>query len=124
MAAGAATANAASANAARSRMEEPAAAEVRTEREKANHWPKITLVTAVFNGAKYIEETMRSVLDQGYPNLEYVVVDGGSSDGTMEIIRRYEKYLTRWSSEADKGVYDGLNKGFAGSTGEIMGWLN
>jgi glycosyltransferase involved in cell wall biosynthesis len=113
---------AAAAAAARSRMEAPAPVEVRAEKE--GHWPKITLVTAVYNGAKYIEETIRSVLDQGYPNLEYVVVDGGSSDGTVEIVRRYEKYLTRWSSEPDKGVYDGLNKGFAGSTGEIMGWLN
>ena len=87
-------------------------------------WPKISLVTAVYNGAKYIEDTIRSILDQGYPNLEYIVVDGGSTDGTVATIRRYEKYLTRWISEPDKGVYDALNKGFACSTGEIMGWLN
>ena len=87
-------------------------------------WPRITLVTAVRNGAKYIEATIESVLKQAYPNLEYIVQDGGSSDGTLEIIRRYEKHITRWTSEADSGVYDALNKGFAASTGEIMGWLN
>jgi glycosyltransferase involved in cell wall biosynthesis len=92
--------------------------------QDATTWPRITLVTAVRNGAKYIEDTIRSVVSQGYPNLEYFIVDGMSTDGTQEIIRRYEKQLAGWISEADKGVYDGLNKGFAGSRGEIMGWLN
>jgi len=110
--------------AAKSGMAAPASAEVRTEREKQGHWPRITVVTAVYNGATYIEDTLNSVLGQGYPNLEYVVVDGASTDGTGSIIKKYEKHLARWISEPDKGVYDALNKGFANSTGEVMGWLN
>src|SRR5271155_2494668 len=101
-----------------------------TEREQraapagATAWPRITLVTAVRNGAKYIEDTMRSILSQGYPNLEYIVVDGVSTDGTLEVIRKYEKEIAWWVSQPDQGVYDALNTGFARSTGEIMGWLN
>ncbi len=105
-------------------MSESAGAEVQVDKGQKSSWPKISLVTAVYNGAKYIEDTIRSILDQGYPNLEYIVVDGASTDGTIEIIRKYDKYLTRWISEPDKGVYDALNKGFARTTGEIMGWLN
>jgi glycosyltransferase involved in cell wall biosynthesis len=82
------------------------------------------MVTAVRNGAKYIEDTIRSIVEQGYPNLEYLIVDGASTDGTQDIIRKYEKHLAGWISEPDKGVYDALNKGFARSTGEVMGWLN
>jgi len=87
-------------------------------------WPRITLVTAVYNGARYIEDTIRSILSQKYPNLEYFIVDGGSTDGTIDIIRKYETQITGWISEPDKGVYDALNKGFARGTGEVMGWLN
>lgn len=87
-------------------------------------WPRITLVTPVFNSARYLEATIRSVLSQDYPNLEYVIIDGGSTDGTVEIIRKYEAHLSAWVSEPDHGMYDALNKGFARTTGEIMGWLN
>jgi hypothetical protein len=87
-------------------------------------WPKITLVTPVFNSARYLEATIRSVLSQDYPNLEYVIIDGGSTDGTVNIIRKYEPQLSAWVSEPDRGMYDALNKGFARTTGEIMGWLN
>jgi glycosyltransferase involved in cell wall biosynthesis len=87
-------------------------------------WPRITLVTAVYNGVRYVEDTIRSIIGQGYPNLEYFIVDGGSTDGTIDIIRKYETQITGWISEADKGVYDALNKGFARATGEVMGWLN
>jgi len=87
-------------------------------------WPRITIVTAVRNGARYIEDTIRSVISQGYPNLEYIVIDGVSTDGTLDIIRKYEKDITWWVSQPDKGVYDALNTGFARSTGHIMGWLN
>jgi glycosyltransferase involved in cell wall biosynthesis len=90
----------------------------------AAQWPRITLVTAVRNGARYIEDTIRSVLGQGYPNLEYIVVDGVSTDGTQEIVRKYEKQITWWVSQPDQGVYDALNTGFAKSSGEVMGWLN
>jgi hypothetical protein len=87
-------------------------------------WPRITLVTAVYNGARYIEDTIRSIVEQGYPNLEYIIVDGGSTDGTVDIIRKYDKNVTWWVSQPDKGVYDALNTGFARASGEIMGWLN
>jgi cellulose synthase/poly-beta-1,6-N-acetylglucosamine synthase-like glycosyltransferase len=89
-----------------------------------SEWPRITLVTPVFNGIRYIEDTIRSVLHQGYPNLEYIVVDGGSTDGTVDIIRKYQKHIYWWISQRDHGVYDALNTGFAQSTGSIMGWLN
>jgi glycosyltransferase involved in cell wall biosynthesis len=101
-----------------------------TERESratlkgVTSWPRITIVTAVRNGARYLEDTIRSVISQGYPNLEYIVVDGVSTDGTLEIIRKYEKDITWWVSQPDKGTYDALNTGFSRSTGEIMGWLN
>ena len=87
-------------------------------------WPRITLVTPVLNGVRFIEDTIRSIVSQGYPNLEYIVVDGGSADGTVEIIRKYQKHISWWTSRRDHGVYDALNTGFARSTGEIMGWLN
>jgi glycosyltransferase involved in cell wall biosynthesis len=87
-------------------------------------WPRITLVTAVRNGAKYLEDTIDSVLYQRYPNLEYIVVDGVSTDGTIEIIKKYESNIAWWVSQPDNGLYDALNTGFARSTGEIMGWLN
>lgn len=87
-------------------------------------WPKVSIVTPSYNQASYLEETIRSVLLQGYPNLEYSVIDGGSTDGSVEIIRRYERWLTFWVSEPDKGQADAINKGFDKSTGEIHGYLN
>ena len=87
-------------------------------------WPRITIVTSVYNGAKYLEATIRSIVYQGYPNLEYIVVDGASTDGTLEIIKKYEPHISWWISQRDNGLYDALNTGFARSTGEIMGWLN
>lgn len=87
-------------------------------------WPRITMVTPVYNGVRFIEQTIRSILNQGYPNLEYIVVDGGSTDGTVDIIRKYQKHISWWVSRRDRGVYDALNTGFAQGTGEIMGWLN
>ena len=92
--------------------------------EENRKWPRISLVTAVYNGERYLEDTIRSVLDQEYPNLEYVVVDGGSTDGSVGIIRKYESRIAGWISEADTGVYDAINKGFRRTSGEIMGWLN
>jgi len=87
-------------------------------------WPKISLVTPVFNSAHYLEATLRSVLSQGYPNLEYIVIDGGSTDGSLNIIRKYETQLHSWVSEPDRGMYDAINKGFARSSGELMGWIS
>lgn len=87
-------------------------------------FPKISIVTPSFNQSSFIEETILSILDQKYPNLEYVIVDGDSTDGTVDIIKKYESHLTWWISEKDKGMYDALQKGFAKTTGEIMMWLN
>ena len=86
--------------------------------------PRISLVTPVYNSAKYIEQTICSVLAQNYPNLEYFIVDGASTDGTIDIIRKYESQISGWLSEPDKGMYDALNKGFARTSGEIMGWIS
>jgi glycosyltransferase involved in cell wall biosynthesis len=90
----------------------------------AASWPRIALVTPVRNSEKYLEATIRSVLAQDYPNLDYYIVDGGSTDGSVDIIRKYENEISGWVSEPDKGMYDALNKGFARATGEIMGWIS
>jgi glycosyltransferase involved in cell wall biosynthesis len=86
--------------------------------------PKITIVTPSFNQAKYLEDTILSVLNQGYPNLEYIVIDGGSTDESVDIIKKYEKQLAFWKSEKDNGLYNAIQQGFDKSTGEIMAWLN
>jgi glycosyltransferase involved in cell wall biosynthesis len=86
--------------------------------------PKITIVTPSYNQAEFIEETIRSVLDQDYPNLEYIIMDGGSTDGSVEIIKRYENRLAHWESHSDDGQADAVHRGFERSTGEILGYLN
>jgi glycosyltransferase involved in cell wall biosynthesis len=85
--------------------------------------PKISVVTPSFNQAKYLEATMKSVLDHGYPKLEYIVIDGGSSDGSVEIIEKYAEELAYWVSEPDRGQTHALIKGFERASGEIMAWL-
>lgn len=87
-------------------------------------WPKVTLVTPSFNQGKYLEETIRSALLQGYPNLEYFIMDGGSTDETVNIIRRYERWLAGWVSEPDGGQSQAINKGLACGTGEFFNWHN
>lgn len=88
------------------------------------NYPKISVVTPTFNQAKYIEHTIQSILDQNYPNLEYIIIDGGSSDETVEIIRKYENKLDYWISEKDNGLYDAIFKGFNKASGDILTWLN
>jgi glycosyltransferase involved in cell wall biosynthesis len=85
--------------------------------------PRISLVTCSYQQARFLETTLRSVLEQGYPGLEYLVIDGGSRDGSVEIIRRHASSLAYWVSERDAGQTDALIKGFTRSSGEVMGWL-
>jgi len=87
-------------------------------------WPKISIVTPSYNMEGFIEDTILSVIGQGYPNLEYIIIDGGSKDNTVNIIKKYEKWISYWVSEPDNGMYDAIQKGFEKSTGEIMAWLN
>lgn len=87
-------------------------------------WPRISVVTVSFNQGQYIEETIRSILLQGYPNLEYIIIDGGSTDRSIEIIRKYEPWLAHWVSEPDRGQVDAINKGLARSTGDIFNFIN
>ena len=88
------------------------------------NYPKISVVTPSFNQARYLEETIQSVLSQNYPNLEYIIIDGGSTDGSVEIIKKYENNLAYWISEPDHGMYYAVQKGFERCTGEIMAWIN
>jgi glycosyltransferase involved in cell wall biosynthesis len=85
--------------------------------------PKISLITPSFNQAAYLEETIRSVLLQRYPNLEYIIVDGGSHDDSVDIIKKYEPWLASWSSGPDEGQSDAINRGFRISSGDIVSWL-
>jgi len=86
--------------------------------------PRITVVTPSYNQAPFLESCFRSVLGQRYPNLEYIVIDGGSTDGSVQLIKSVEKDLAYWVSEPDAGHYDALNKGFRRATGDILAWLN
>lgn len=87
-------------------------------------WPKISIVTPSYNQGKFIEETIRSVLLQGYPSVEYIIIDGGSRDHSVEVIKKYQKWLAYWVSEPDRGQSHAINKGFEKATGEIYAWLN
>ncbi len=93
-------------------------------RQDGTAWPRISIVTPSFNQGEFIEETIRSVLLQGYPDLDFIIIDGGSTDETIRIIKKYEQWLTFWVSEKDDGQSDAINKGFARATGEIINWLN
>lgn len=90
----------------------------------SNNWPHISIITPSYNQGQFIEETIRSVLLQGYPNLEYIIIDGGSTDDSVEIIKKYEPWLAYWVSEADHGQSHAINKGVKRATGEILAWLN
>src|SRR3989344_5964255 len=85
---------------------------------------KVSIITITFNSARTIEDTIKSVLSQTYPNIEYIVIDGGSKDGTQEIVKKYKDKIAKYISEPDKGIYDGMNKGFKVATGDIIGQIN
>lgn len=87
-------------------------------------WPKISIVTPSYNQGEFIEETIRSVLLQNYPNLEYLVIDGGSTDKTLDILKKYAPWLYYWVSEKDQGQADAINKGFDKASGQILAYLN
>ncbi len=89
-----------------------------------SHYPKISIVTPSYNQGEYIEETILSIINQNYPNLEYIIIDGGSTDGTVDIIRKYEKHISYWVSEPDNGQSHAINKGLSKATGQVFNWLN
>jgi len=87
-------------------------------------WPSISVVTPSYNQAAFIEETIRSVLLQGYPNLEYLVIDGGSADGTVSLLEKYDPWIDNWVSESDRGQSHAINKGLEEASGDVLAWLN
>jgi hypothetical protein len=87
------------------------------------NWPRISIVTPSYNQGQYIEETIRSVLLQGYPNLEYIIMDGGSTDTTVNILEKYDRWLSHWQSAKDRGQSDAINSGFKLANGDILNWL-
>lgn len=89
-----------------------------------NEFPKITIITPSYNQGHFIEQTILSVIEQQYPNLEYFIIDGGSTDNTVDIIKKYEEHITYWVSEKDKGQSHAINKGLDKATGQIINWLN
>lgn len=89
-----------------------------------NEFPKITIITPSYNQGHFIEQTILSVIEQKYPNLEYFIIDGGSTDNTVDIIKKYEEHITYWVSEKDKGQSHAINKGLDKATGQIINWLN
>jgi len=93
-------------------------------RRSPDHGPLISIVTPSYNQGNYLEETIQSILNQNYPDLEYIVMDGGSTDGSVDIIRKYEKRISHWRSGRDAGQSDALRHGFEMATGEILAWIN
>lgn len=85
---------------------------------------KVTLVTATYNSEKYLEDSIKSIIEQSYPNIEHIIIDGKSKDGTLEIVNKYKTHISKWISETDRGMYDAINKGMKLATGNIIGLLH
>ncbi|NVO03015.1 MAG: glycosyltransferase [Bacteroidetes bacterium] len=86
--------------------------------------PKVSIITVVFNSSEFLEKTIQSILNQTYSNIEYLIIDGGSTDGTLDIIKKYESKISYWISEPDKGIYDAMNKGIKAATGDYVWFIN
>jgi glycosyltransferase involved in cell wall biosynthesis len=97
--------------------------QIPSRKSDGSEWPRISIVTPSYNQGEFIEETIRSIILQNYPNLEYLVIDGGSHDNSAEVIRKYEKWITYWVSERDRSQSHAINKGFDRSTGELVNWI-
>src|SRR5436190_764759 len=95
-----------------------------TQASPSRDWPRITIITPSFNQVQFIEETIRSILLQGYPNLEYLVLDGGSTDGSVEIIKKYSRWIDFWRSEPDGGQSAAINSGLKRGNGAYATWIN
>ncbi|AEI14058.1 glycosyl transferase family 2 [Flexistipes sinusarabici DSM 4947] len=102
----------------------PDNSQFKIQNSKLDKLPLISIITVVFNGEKYLEETIQSVINQTYPNVEYIIIDGGSTDGTLDIIKKYEHAIDYWVSEPDKGIYDAMNKGIKASNGNWVNFMN
>jgi glycosyltransferase involved in cell wall biosynthesis len=89
-----------------------------------NKTPLVTIITVVFNSKEFLEGTITSILQQSYKNIEFIIIDGGSTDGTIDIIKKYSSQIAYWSSEPDKGIYDAMNKGIAASKGDYLWFIN
>ena len=94
------------------------------KKEISKERPLISIITPVLNNAEYLEQTIQSVIDQDYDNIEYIIIDGGSTDGTLDIIKKYNDKINFWISEPDKGIYDAQNKGVSRATGKYFAVLN
>ena len=97
---------------------------MKLDKNKLKKDPLISIITVVKNGEKHLEETIQSVINQNYKNIEYIIIDGDSKDKTISIIKKYEKYISYWKSEKDNGIYEAFNKGMKIANGDLLGFIN